>query len=47
MTQIEWIDQRFVVIDAWQSLSSACGILDAFAGRWIVAYRRHEEGLKS
>jgi hypothetical protein len=43
MTPIGWIDENFVVIDAWQSLEFAKG---AFRGRWIVVNRRHNEGLK-
>jgi hypothetical protein len=46
MTPIGWINESFVVIDAWQSLEFAKGILNAFRGRWIVVNRRHNEGLK-
>src|ERR1700733_5360220 len=46
MTTIGCINQQFVVIDAWQSLEFARGILDAFRGPWIVVSRRHEDGMK-
>jgi hypothetical protein len=46
MTPIKWINDRFIVIDAWQSLGFAQRILDSFRGRWIVVFRRHEERTK-
>ncbi|MBB5056423.1 esterase/lipase superfamily enzyme [Granulicella aggregans] len=46
MTPIQWINDSFIVIDAWQNLGFAQRILDKFRGRWIVIFRRHEEGTK-
>jgi esterase/lipase superfamily enzyme len=46
LTPIKWINHKFIVIDAWQNLGLAQRILDSFRGRWIVVFRRHEEGTK-
>jgi esterase/lipase superfamily enzyme len=46
MTPIQWINESFIVIDAWQNLGFAKAILSKFRGRWIVIFRRHEEGTK-
>jgi esterase/lipase superfamily enzyme len=46
MTPIKWISDRFIVIDAWENLGFAQRILDSLRGRWVVVFRRHEEGTK-
>jgi hypothetical protein len=46
MTPIQWINEGFVVIDAWQTIHLGALLLARDKSPWIVIARRHPDGRK-
>ncbi len=42
---IDWITERFIVVDAWQRVATVLRLLQRAKVTWIVIWRRHPDGV--